>query len=191
MPPSRGRQNQAKNQKATNQKQRHRRSKICGIDGLSDLPRAVALLVTGGLGVVGSLWTILGPLWPVAPEIHPTGCDATSPFLLPFSIKNPSALFSMANVKLVCNAYDLRDGANNSFGHLEITTELGSRVAPGQVINTACSVNAPPKFITLKSQRVGVIYDGMFRSQKTYTSPIYNFVKTSTGCQWVEGNIFR
>jgi hypothetical protein len=152
--------------------------------------KGAAVFLATVAGLVLGFWGAIGPPWPVAPEIRPTGCDVASPFLLPFSIKNPSALFSMANVKLVCNAFDLRV-ANNRFDNLQITRELGSHVAPGQVINTACSVNAPPNFIALKSQRIGVIYDDMFKSQKTYISPVFNFIKTSTGCQWVEGNIFR
>ena len=37
------------------------------------------------------------------PEIDATGSEAQNPFLLTFSIRNPSAWFEMSDVKYTCN----------------------------------------------------------------------------------------
>lgn len=105
------------------------------IQTLLDIPYSqrrwfrILRLVFGGLlaatGLTASLYSIFGgPLWPVAPEIETSAPSYSSPFAVPFIIRNPSVLFSIIDPHLNCiYSYVVSDQHSEIQGPLNVTAE--------------------------------------------------------------------
>jgi hypothetical protein len=194
MPPSRGRPpNRRATQKRGNQRQipepplgQHKKLRL-----IWSVAKGVAVFLATAVGLILGFWGAIGPPWPVAPEIRPTGCDSTDPFLLPFSIRNPSALFSLTATGFLCDAFNIRLPDNTRIADLHSGRSGPVDISPGQVVNFTCSVKAPPNSVSVEAQRVRVKYDDIISKGNEHASAIYNFMHTSAGCQWIEGSTVR
>ena len=54
------------------------------------------------IGIVGSVYTVVGPPWPTAPVFSPGPPSFGTAFDIPFTVENKSAGFGISNVKITC-----------------------------------------------------------------------------------------
>ena len=66
--------------------------------------KLVGATLTGLVALVGTVYAVWGPIWPVPPEILASGADPSSPFVFPLQISNGSVLFATNIDKWECSA---------------------------------------------------------------------------------------
>lgn len=63
-------------------------------------------------GTIGNLW---GPIWPASPVVQVQNLEKANPFVLRFSISNPSVFFGMNRVQLSCYLGNVQFTENHGF----------------------------------------------------------------------------
>ena len=80
------------------------------------------------------------------PEIDATGSEAQNPFLLTFSIRNPSAWFEMSDVKYTCNL--ALSSGNTKITGGTLSRELAAPIGAGETNNFTCGAGVSNKSVT-------------------------------------------
>jgi hypothetical protein len=153
----------------------------------------------------------------LAPEVHPHDSDSASPYILPFIVKNRSSIFDMKDVYLTCAAdlviYEDAVGhrvVSSGFmvgqdSYLEVirgddspknypcdTTAVmhanpNGSLSMGNLMTSPNVVQSELKVVTM-CVSIRVKYKTGF-IPRTYMSPVFQWVKTPEGSQWLEGQV--
>ena len=73
-----------------------------------------------------SIYAIWGPLWPVEPTFSPTSPSSETPFDIPFTVENKSALFSIEELFITCRIISLNTKENKQVLHSHVTIPVTS-----------------------------------------------------------------
>ena len=151
-----------------------------------------------------------------SPQIHVHDADPSASYVLPFVITDGSSIFAMKQVTLLCGVdkavFEDDKGHLYSVGQVILNSDVyeGS-IPPNFPINYPCSANG-----VLKAQRdgrlrlgsletePGVVHSGLkvatmcvwigikykiLGIQRIYVSHMFEWIRTPTGHQWLEGPI--
>jgi hypothetical protein len=167
------------------------------------------------LGVVSTVYTIWGPPWPTNPEIRPRDVIDGSSFVLPFTVRNPSAVFDMDNVEFTCGVdlVHFEDAEGKTGGLSDVAFVTGHySISANSSINYPCDASGivqiltdgsltlrnslstkpgvfrPPLKVLTMCLWIGGDYKLMGLTRR-FTSTIFDWIATPAGHQWLEGPV--
>jgi hypothetical protein len=148
---------------------------------------AIVVLIFAGivwiLNQTANLAQILGPFWPVAPEIHPQNAPESS-LILPFTIKNNSALFDIVDAEMSCGVdlLIMEDASHNRLLARDMAFVTGnlSIAAGGKPVGYFCDAS---KLIEIKLDGTISLRESLSSSPSKFRAPL-QVVKT---CVWIRG----
>ncbi|MDQ6703003.1 MAG: hypothetical protein M3Z96_07835 [Pseudomonadota bacterium] len=120
--------------------------------------KLVSGIVVTVLGLLAAIVGILGPPWPTEPSFSPGFPSAGSPFDIPFTVTNKSALFRISNLTLVCKISFARTLLGDTFENISVNSTGINTLQPGQTSSYTClfnrimHLNRPPPFETKFAQ---------------------------------------
>jgi hypothetical protein len=160
-------------------------------------------MISAALGVgtlVGSAASIASmvlnsPLWPTAPEIQQSGHDPGSPFSLPFTATNRSALFDISGATFACKFKRLVAGGN-VFTDAKIRQGAPIDIPATQFRTFSCGILVAPFSVTEGTLQIQTNYHWKLRwaridlpSWEDGKSRILVWTKTSDGGRWVDTGV--
>jgi hypothetical protein len=141
-----------------------------------------ATLVVGGLAIASNVVQVFGAPWPTEPTFTPGANLSASPFDVPFSVTNRSALFSINNLSLSCRLISGRTvRLRIKFDDVEVRVAVGVNVLrPLESRPYVCpfnrTISVPDKFeaaqIEFKSKYKS---PWPFRPEESATSEIFTW----------------
>jgi hypothetical protein len=130
--------------------------------------------------------------------------------LLPFLIKNPSRLFNMQDVRIVCFVHSATFsgeglGKPHSYAYAYNSQDFDERatfqitIRSGETTNFPCDLKSrklerPGADVVAVHQRIGMTYVTQllwFKIKRNFCSQSYFGVSTKQGFNWIEGNVLH
>lgn len=82
--------------------------------------------------LLGFLYTVGGPPWPTSPVFSPQGASASSPFDVPFLVRNDSQIFPITGLSLRCVLVKVTTERRHSFTQAIMSTGNANEVIAPQ-----------------------------------------------------------
>ncbi len=160
------------------------------------------------IGLVGSMYGISGPPWPVEPVFSPGLPSAGSPFDVPFSVTNKSAFFDIWNFRIKCHihratfAADAEDGSRLEMNEILLDLTITNPIlAAGETDSYICPVR--PLIVVGKRSAADAHLEGVVISfQSEYDAEIlkgrhraesgtFTLNTRTNPPQWMSGKLLR
>ncbi len=147
------------------------------------------------IGAVASVLALMGAIYDAVhePEIHVHTPQVSDPFVVPFSLHNPSLIFSMYNVRIDCVLKDVKAERRFSFKNDRLRESFAEviRIPSEKTIQYKCPMNhaiagIPP--ILTASIYLDVSFTTLGWNRHTQ-SELFNWDNLSH--QWTEGEIIN
>lgn len=151
----------------------------------------VASAVITAMGLVATIASIWGPIWPTYPDVRPAGSDPGSPFSLPFSITNRSIIFGHGAAKTTCIVIQMKTMEDATLTNVRLGIWLPKEIGPAESANVSCGIRVPPNDVISVEMEISLEYRvrllGFDLWHTTYLSKPFSWVRTSDGGRWIEG----
>ena len=144
-------------------------------------------LLVDALGIAASVFAVWEAYWGTLPEIHALGPDFSSPFALPFAVKNPSHIFDMRDVQWFCGIEKIEFSQNNGLQSFSLTEPPIAKIPAGETANFRCPIGVGSQDMKSGSLSLFVKFKTFYIPRISTTQPM-TWIANANPPRWVEGN---
>ena len=140
------------------------------------------------LGIAAALLAIWLVFFDTIPTIEIAGSDRTSPFELPFTVRNKSPIFDARDAQFSCQAVRIEQGPF-AYGFVPLALAQHRTITWGNPVNFKCPVTTSGDPVRRAVVRIFVDYKTLFKGRTTTAD--FTWIGTVDPPRWIEGEIVR
>ena len=145
--------------------------------------RAIVFELVGFVAALLAIWEVY---FETVPEIHAPGAEYSSPFLLPFSVKNPSRFFAMYDVQWFCGINNIEIQGGGGAKGFSMTEPPITEINPGEIRNFRCRIGVESQIVNSASISLRVKFKTLFFERTSSWQPM-TWAATANPPRWIEG----
>jgi hypothetical protein len=159
------------------------------------LVRGLLVFVLGVVGLIASVDTMWGPIWPTGLDLEPSPPDFSQPFSSPMVVTNRSVVFPMVDVIFDCRMPKVEDRNGNTFDGAHTWTGKISIVKAGESTTFKCNwpVNDVSSIVSAKEtiESRGTIRFLFWRRRIKQSHGPFRWDTTVNPPRWYKGDLLH